>query len=34
VGNKTIRPGNTVRVDFDEKGYACIAHFVQKIEKG
>jgi hypothetical protein len=33
VGNKKIDKGDTVRVGFDEKGGACIAHTVLKIEK-
>jgi len=33
VGNKTIKPGDTVRVGYDKEGNAYIAHTVLKIEK-
>ncbi|MCX5817035.1 MAG: hypothetical protein NTX75_12485 [Proteobacteria bacterium] len=33
VGNKTIKPGDTVRVGYNKKGNTYIAHTVLKIEK-
>jgi hypothetical protein len=33
VGNKPVKPGDTVRVGYDKKGNACTAHTVLKIEK-
>ncbi|MDD5007105.1 MAG: hypothetical protein PHU49_04205 [Syntrophorhabdaceae bacterium] len=33
VGNKTIKPGDTVRVGYDKEGSTYMAHTVLKIEK-